>query len=135
MTCRERAGQVRERYEEILSTGAHVVAVGTGGKRYAKAFIEDLRVPFEVLLDEDGAAAEIVGTSTIGVGMAINPRAWIAGARAVKSAGPQGKTGRRPMQLGATLVIGPGDELLYEDFEEFAGDHADLEEVIAVLQE
>ncbi len=134
MTCRERAGQVRERYEEILSTGAQVVAVGTGGKRYAKAFIEDLQIPFEVLLDEDGSAAEIVGTTTIGIGMAVNPKAWIAGARAVRAAGPQGKTGRRPMQLGATLVIGPGDELLYEDFEEFAGDHADIDEVIAVLR-
>ena len=87
MTCRERAGQVRERYEEILSTGAQVVAVGTGGKRYAKAFIEDLQIPFEVLLDEDGSAAEIVGTTTIGIGMAVNPKAWIAGARAVKAAG------------------------------------------------
>jgi peroxiredoxin len=133
VTCRERAGQVRERYEEIVATGARVVAVGTGGKRYAKAFIEDLRVPFEVLLDEDGSAAEIVGTKTIGIGMAVNPKAWVAGARAVKAAGPQGKTGRRPMQLGATLVIGPGDELLYADFEEFAGDHADLDEILAVL--
>ncbi len=134
MTCRERAGQVRERYEEVLATGARVVAVGTGGKRYAKAFIEDLQVPFEVLLDEDGSAAEIVGTNTIGVGMAVNPRAWVAGVRAVKAAGPQGKTGRRPMQLGATLVIAPGDELLYADFEDFAGDHADLDEVISVLR-
>ena len=134
MTCRERAGQVRERYEEILATGAGVVAVGTGGKRYAKAFVEDLQVPFEVLLDEDGSAAEIVGTNTVGLGMAINPKAWLAGARAVKAAGPQGKTGRRPMQLGATLVIAPGDELLYSEFEEYAGDHADLDEIIAALE-
>jgi hypothetical protein len=45
----------------------------------------------------------------------------------------QRKTGRRPTQLGATLVIGPGDELLYEDYEDFAGDHADLDAVLAVL--
>jgi hypothetical protein len=30
-------------------------------------------------------------------------------------------------------VIGPGDELRYEDFEEFAGDHADLDEVLGHL--
>jgi hypothetical protein len=30
-------------------------------------------------------------------------------------------------------VIGPGDELLYADFEDFAGDHAPLDEVLAVL--
>jgi hypothetical protein len=42
----------------------------------------------------------------------------------------QHNAGRRPFQLGATVVIGPGDELRYEDFEEYAGDHADLDEVL-----
>jgi hypothetical protein len=91
-------------------------------------------VPFEVLLDEDGSAAEIVGTKSFGLGSAVNPRQWVAGVRALRAAGGQEKTGRRPTQLGATLVIAPGDELLYSDFEEFAGDHADLDEVIAVLR-
>jgi hypothetical protein len=38
------------------------------------------------------------------------------------------------MQLGATLVIGPGDELLYVDKESYAGDHADLDAVLAILR-
>ena len=112
-----------------------MVAVGTGGKRYAQAFTEDLFVPFEVLLDEDGGAAEIVGTHSMGLGTLVNPKAVVAGVRSVASAGMNKKTGRRPMQLGATLVIGPGDELLYSDFEDYAGDHADLDEVLAVLQD
>lgn len=111
-----------------------VVAVGTGGKRYAKAFIEDERVPFEVLLDEDGAAADIVGTKHFSAATLLRPGQWIAGARSVAGGNIQHKTGRRPMQLGATLVIGPGDELLYADFEDYAGDHADLDEAIAVLR-
>jgi hypothetical protein len=37
------------------------------------------------------------------------------------------------MQLGATLVVGPGDELLYMDKESYAGDHADLDEVLAIV--
>jgi hypothetical protein len=35
--------------------------------------------------------------------------------------------------LGATLVIAPGNELRYADFEDFAGDHADIDEVIAAI--
>jgi len=108
-----------------------VTAIGTGGKRYAQAFIEDERVPFPVLLDEDGTAAEIAGTKKIGVATMMRPSAWVAGARSAAGGHRQQKTGRRPMQLGATLVIGPGDELLYSDFEDFAGDHADLDEVLA----
>ena len=133
MTCRERAGQVRDRYDEFLVAGVGVTAIGTGGKRYAVAFIEDEAVPFPVLLDEDGSAAEVVGTNSLGVTAALRPSAFTAGLRSVAKGHRQHKLGRRPMQLGATLVIGPGNELLYEDYEDYAGDHADIDEVLAVL--
>jgi len=125
---------VRDRFEEFAAAGAGVTAIGTGGKRYAQAFIEDESVPFPVLLDEDGSAAAIVGTNSLGVGSMLKPSAYVAGLRSVAGGHRQRRTGRRPMQLGATLVIGPGDELLYEDFEDFAGDHADIDEVLAVFE-
>ncbi len=84
-------------------------------------------------MDEDGAAADIVGTKTLTATTLLRPGQWVAGARAVSRGNIQHNTGRRPTQLGATLVIGPGDELLYADFEDYAGDHSDLDEVIAVL--
>lgn len=113
-----------------MAAGVPVTAIGTGGKRYAKAFIEDESVPFPVLLDEDGAAAEVIGTGTLGAGTMLKPSAYVAGLRSLAGGHRQRKTGRRPMQLGATLVIGPGDEVLYADYEEHAGDHADLDEVL-----
>lgn len=64
----------------------------------------------------------------------VKPRALKAAARSLTGGNVQQKTGRRPFQLGATLVIGPGDELLYADHEDFAGDHADLDEVLAAIQ-
>jgi len=133
MTCRERAGQVRDRYDEFVAAGVGVTAIGTGGKRYAKAFIEAEEVPFPVLLDEDGSAADIVGTNSLGAGTLLKPGAYVAGVRSLAKGHRQHNAGRRPTQLGATLVIGPGNVLLYEDFEDHAGDHADLEEVLAVL--
>jgi hypothetical protein len=110
-----------------------VTAIGTGGRRYAQAFIEDESVPFYVLLDEDGAAADIVEMNTLGALSLIRPDAWLAGAKSVAGGNRQHNTGRRPTQLGATLVMGPGNELLYIDKESYAGDHADLDEVLAVL--
>ncbi len=110
------------------------MAVGTGGKRYAQAFIEEFALPFEVLLDDDGTAAEIVGTNKLTVGTLVNPKAVAAGARSLMKAGRNTKTGRRPFQLGATLVIAPGNELLYSDYEAYAGDHADIDEVLGVLR-
>lgn len=110
-----------------------MTAIGTGGKRYAQAFIEDEQIPFPVLLDEDGKAAEIVGTGTLAALSALKPTAALAAARSLATGHRQHKTGRRPLQLGATIVIGPGDEILFADFEEFAGDHARIDDVLAAL--
>lgn len=110
-----------------------MTAIGTGGRRYAQAFIEDESVPFEVLLDEDGIAAELVGTGKLSKLAFASPRQLVAGTRAMAAGNRQRNAGRRPFQLGATLVVGPGDELRYSDFEKFAGDHADLDEVLTHL--
>lgn len=90
-------------------------------------------MPFEVLLDEDGSAAEIVDTKTLSATSLLSPRQIKAGIRATVSGKRQHNAGRRPFQLGATLVIAPGNDLRYADFEDFAGDHADIDEVIAAI--
>ncbi len=111
-----------------------MTAIGTGGRQYAKAFIEDEQVPFEVLLDQDGSAAGIAGTKKAGTATALNPGQWKAGVRAIRSGSKQHRPGARPLQLGATFVIAPGDRLLFEDYEDFAGDHADLDAVMESLR-
>ena len=110
------------------------MAIGTGGKRYAAAFVDDESVPFDVLIDEDGSVAEIAGTKRLGLLSLTKPAALKAGMRSRKAGHRQNKTGRRPFQLGATLVIGPGDQLIYADFEDHAGDHADIDEVLEAIK-
>ncbi|MCP3972892.1 MAG: redoxin domain-containing protein [bacterium] len=134
MTCRERAGQVRNRQQDFVDAGIPIVAIGTGGKRYAKAFIADENFPFPVLLDEEGIAADIIETNSIGATTYLSPKAVSTGVMSFVRGHRQKKTGRRPLQLGATLVIGPGDKLLFADFEDHAGDHADLDEVLAAAK-
>ncbi len=112
-----------------------MTAIGTGGRRYARAFIDDEDVPFPVLLDEDGAAADIVEMNSLGVTSLLRPTAVAAGFRSFRDGHRQHKTGRRPTQLGATLVIAPGDQLLYEDREEHAGDHAAIDDILAALRD
>lgn len=86
-----------------------------------------------MLLDEDGVAAEIAGTNTLTAGKFITPSQIKAGLRSTLKGHRQHNAGRRPFQLGATFVIGPGNVLKYADYEDFAGDHADLDEVIAAI--
>jgi peroxiredoxin len=123
---------VRARAEDLA--GAEVVAIGTGSKRYAAAFIEDESFPFPVLLDSEATAAGIVETNKMDVTTVLKPVQWVAGARALAKGKVQRKTGARPFQLGATFVIGPDGSILYEDREDHAGDHAPIDEVVAAVR-
>lgn len=91
-------------------------------------------MPFDVLLDEDGAAAGVVMLKTASLRTLVSPRQLLAGLRSKRAGHRQQNAGRRPLQLGATLVIGPGNVLRYADYEDFAGDHADIDEVIAAIR-
>ena len=77
-------------------TGSGVTAIGTGGRRYAKAFIEDERVPFPVLLDEEGEAADIIETNQLNAFSLIRPAALLAGTRSLAGGNRQHNAGRRP---------------------------------------
>lgn len=66
----------------------------------------------------------------MGATQLLNPVAVVTGLKSFAKGHRQSKTGRRPTQLGATLVIGPDNELLYADYEDYAGDHAPLDDVI-----
>src|SRR2546423_14213694 len=108
MFCREHAAQLRGQYGRIVGIGADVVAVGTGDAAYARDFVEKERVPFLVLLDEEGAAAGAASVRTGSMGTLMNPRNWARGMQAVARGHIQRRNGPRPAQLGATFVIGPG---------------------------
>jgi peroxiredoxin len=134
--CREHAAQLRGIYDEITASGAEVVAIGTGNAMYANAFVTDEEIPFPVLLDEDGEAAKVASVKG-GAGALFklaSPSVLKAGARARKAGHHQGKTGTRPLQLGATFVVGPGDQIVYEHLDSDVGDHAPLSDVLAALK-
>ena len=114
----------------------HSPAPGYSGR----GFIDTARALLEgVALDADSIAERVFTCTTCGncetsCPIGLRPAAIGAGFRSFAGGHRQKKSGPRPMQLGATVVIGPGDEILYEDREDYAGDHADLDEVLAVLQ-
>lgn len=127
---------MRDAYSEITATGAEVVAIGTGNMMYAKAFVDDEKVPFAVLVDEDGEAAQaasVKGGAKVLASM-LSPSVLSAGRRARKAGHHQHKTGSRSLQLGATFVVAPGDNVLYSHIDGDFGDHAPLADVMAALQ-
>jgi len=118
---------------EIEERGARLIAVGTGDERYARAFIDDEKIGFPVLLDEEGEAAEIASLKRGNAFELAGPRTAGAVLRATAAGHRQHRTGKRPRQLGATFVIGPGDVMRYEHLDGDVTDHAPIEEVLAAI--
>ena len=125
---------MRDRYDHIRERGAEVVAVGTGDTRYARRFVEDERIPYRVLVDDDAQAAKaaaVESSSWLGL---LHPRTWAA-TRATWGRGYRVTgVGKRVTQLGATFVIGPGSDVRYAHLDRDSTDHAPLDEVVAALR-
>ena len=56
---------MRGHYDQIVDQGAEIVAIGTGDERYAQAFVTEEQVPFPVLVDDGGAAAEAASVKKV----------------------------------------------------------------------
>ncbi len=125
---------MRDRYDEIRALGGQVVAIGTGNKAYAADFVESDRIPFMVLVDDDAAAARAAAMPRVNAFRLLFDRRSLAGSRRAHRAGFRvGRPGARVNQLGATFVLGPGDDVRYEHVDEHTADHAPIDEVLAAL--
>ena len=126
---------MRDRHEEITQTGACVVAIGTGDRRYSEAFVRDERIPFLVLVDDDASAAHAASVPTLGWFRLLHPRTWKATRATSKRGHHVHKSGKRVKQIGATFVLGAGDRVRYEHMDADSTDHGEIEEVFAALRE
>jgi peroxiredoxin len=125
---------LRGLYDEIQRRGGEVVAIGTGNMRYAASFVADEDVPFPVLVDDDAKAARAASVQRVGFFRLLTDRRSRDGAKRARAAGHRiHKAGRRVTQLGATFVVGPGNQVRYEHVDDHSADHAPLDEVLAAI--
>lgn len=125
---------MRGHYDEITGAGADVVAVGTGDARYAKAFVDDERVPFPVLVDDGAEAAKAAAVRKVNFAtLLFDPRSFKGARRAHRDGYRIKKSGRRVNQLGATFVVGPGSTVRYEHLDAHTADHAPIDDVMRAV--
>jgi hypothetical protein len=68
-----------------------------------------------------------------GWGRTFHPRSMLKGLRAFAAGFRQGARRGNPVQQGGLFVLGPGDRVVYEWRDRFAGDHAPMADVLAAL--
>ena len=126
---------MRRHQDEIEATGAGIVAVGTGNRQFAAAFVRDESIRFPVLVDEEGDAAKAVKLGRSSAFGLFKPSVVLGRRRAAAAGHMQKRLGSRPMQLGATLVVASGGDLLYSHFDSDVADHAPIEEILGALRD
>jgi len=126
---------LRDQRDHIQALGADIVAIGTGDRTYAEAFVRDTGITFPVLLDDRADAANAAAVPTASWFGLLHPRTWRATRETSKRGYHVHKAGKRVKQLGATFVIGAGDRVRYEHIDTDSTDHAPVEDVVAVLRD
>lgn len=124
---------MRRHQPEIERAGARIVAIGTGNRQFAAAFVHDEAIRFPVLIDDGAEAAKAIQLGRTSALALLKPSVITGRRRAAAAGHTQKRLGERPMQLGATLVIGPGGEVLYAHMDSDVADHAPVSEVLAAL--
>jgi peroxiredoxin len=124
---------LREAHARIRQTGAEVVAIGTGDVAHARAFVEDERIPYPVLVDDAARAARAASVARVGLLGLFHPASYAGTRRAWRAGHRIGRAGKRVNQLGATFVVGPGAVLHYAHRDRHSADHAPIAELLAAL--
>ena len=124
---------MRDAYSEVQGAGAEVVAIGTGNPSMASGFVEDYRIPYPVLIDDDAAAARAATIGRMSFFGMFTPASYPGTIRAWRAGHRIGGSGKRVTQLAACFVVGPGPTLHYEHRNRHGADHPPLAEVLAAL--
>jgi peroxiredoxin len=125
---------LRDAYGEVQRVGAEVVAIGTGNATFARAFVEDYRIPYPVLIDAEARAARIASIERISFVRMFHPASYAGTVRAWRAGHRIGASGKRVDQLGSSFVVGPGPTLFYEHRDAHSADHAPLDELLGALR-
>jgi peroxiredoxin len=116
----------------IRELSAELVAVGNGTPWHAAAFRDEAGIDFPLLVCPGLEAYRAAGLKRTYTG-ALHWRTWRRGLEATRKGFRQSRTRGDAWQLGGTLVVAPGDRILFEHRARDPSDHPDPEAVLAAL--
>tara|TARA_B100000683_G_scaffold246267_1_gene257787 strand:- start:1034 stop:1363 length:330 start_codon:yes stop_codon:yes gene_type:complete len=108
------------------------VFVGNGLPAMAEDFIEQFNIRSPVYVDPARILYKALGFNASKMKM-LSPSMVLSGMKAAKKGFIQGKLQGDPWQLGGVVLLHPSGEIPYVYRSAFAGDHPDVDDVIARL--
>ncbi len=118
--------------QEIEDKGGHVAVIGNGAVNYLGGFVDRFGRDLAIYTDPRRSsyrAMELRRGQSLKHSLQMTAR----GAQALAKGHIQGRLQGNAAQMGGTFVIDRDGQLLYSHRDQYAGDHARLDEVIAAL--
>ncbi len=111
-----------------------MVVIGNGTPAMAQDFAEQFKVGVPLYTDPSRKSYELAGwRRPMGSAVLSMGTMFKAGVRAMKDGFRQGKTQGDAFQIGGVLVIEPGGNVVFEHADKAAGDHANIDDILAAL--
>ena len=124
---------MRDRYEDVRSKSAELIAIGMGWPAAAADFRERERIPFPLIVDHTKESYRALGMKRGGWADVVGPRVLWRSAKSVLGGNKQGRARQDPLQLGGAVVVNAGGEVLYVHRSKNSSDNVPAEELIAAL--
>ena len=124
--------QLHRAREEFEAAGLKLVLIGQASPRQATAFRRKLKIDLPVLVDEDRRTYKMMKLPRASVGQLLGPKSVLSGVKhGARSGVVQGRIIGDAAQLGGAFIIGPGDEILFEQRSKNAGDTIEPADLLA----
>jgi hypothetical protein len=124
--------QLHREIERIHRTGAELVVVGNGAPHFIAGF-RDLTGYRGQLYTDPSLESYRAASLKHGVSTFFHPKVVFNAVRAISKGHLQGTTKGDPAQQGGTLVIRPPGRVIFHHVSQTAGDHAELDSIVAAL--
>lgn len=119
--------------EQLHKAGLSLLAVGSGSPDQAEAFAEEFGFTGELFVSQDLTAYHAFKLVR-GVYRSLGPSSILRGIGAIKDGFRQSSGAGDNWQQGGVFLLGPGEKLIFEHRDQFAGDLADLDQVLAAIK-
>lgn len=124
----------RELLPQIEARGARLFVIGMGSTMFIPEFRQQTGYQGPILIDPERKAYQAAALRRPRLGM-FHPGSILAGLSALQAGYRQSAPQGDAAQLGGVFVIAPGNRILLEHTETYAGDTLDPARLLAVLQQ
>ena len=126
---------MRDRYEEFEAKGANVAAIGMGLTAMAADFKEKQGIPFTLLVDRRRETHRVFELPRGKLLELVGPRQVVRGIKSALTGNMQGRPAPKQdvLQLGGSLVVAKGGEILHLHRAASADDNAPVDHLLDAL--